>query len=378
MNSEKKPLPKSVAVWLLIGVIMVFTQIIIGGITRLTDSGLSITEWDIVKGTLPPLNEAQWDEAFAKYKTHATTQFKAIHSDMKMAEFKYIYFWEYFHRLWARSMGFVFLFPFLYFWRKGYFPTPLLKQLGLVVLMASVVASFGWIMVASGLNTPDYAWVNAYKLTIHLSLATILFGYLLWICFQVWQPVTLEAHNKRLRKYAWRITYILLLQIILGGIMSGMKAGLFFNEFPYMQVKPDGTHLWIADVLKEKHQWTWANLQNYQKNTFAPALIQLLHRSTAYLLCILLPILFLTVRRLHASTALIVANWLILCALAVQVTLGIYTLVGCVGKVPATLGVLHQGGAMVLFACMLFLNYQFSRGGHFLTLKTPTNSINSN
>lgn len=365
MTTKKIPLPRSVAIWLMIGVFMVFMQVVIGGITRLTDSGLSITEWDIVKGTLPPLNEVQWGDAFEKYKTHAKTQFNAIHRDMTLSEFKYIYFWEYFHRLWARSMGIVFVFPFLYFWRKKYLPRALMKQLGIVVLMAAVVASFGWIMVASGLNTPDYAWVNAYKLTIHLSLAAILFAYLLWVCFQVWQPQTEEGHSKRLRKYSWRITYIIILQIVFGGLMSGMKAGLFFNEFPHMQVDAAGQVHWIAEVLKEKHQWTVANLIDYQKNGFAPAVVQLLHRSTAYLLVILIPTLFFTVRRMNRSKALNVGNWLLLIALAVQVVLGIYTLINCVGKVPATLGVLHQAGGLILLAVMLFVNYQFSRGGHF-------------
>jgi cytochrome c oxidase assembly protein subunit 15 len=367
MNTKKVALPKSVAIWLLIGVLMVFAQVIIGGITRLTDSGLSITEWDVVKGTLPPLNEVQWAEAFEKYKTHAATQFNAIHRDMTLGEFKYIYFWEYFHRLWARSMGFVFLFPFLYFWRKGYLTRAALKDLGVVVVLAGVVATFGWIMVASGLNTPDYAWVNAYKLTAHLTLAVLVFGYLLWVCFKTWQPATVESHNRRLSKYAWRITYVLILQIVLGGMMSGMKAGLFFNEFPYMQLSPTGKGIWIAEVLKEKHQWTWENMLNYQKNAFAPALIQMLHRSTAYLLCILLPMLFFTVRRTHMSFALNFANWSVLMALFVQVGLGVWTLVSCVGKVPATLGVLHQGGALVLLAAMLYLNYQFSKGGYWLT-----------
>ncbi len=386
MIANKKPLPKSVATWLLIGVIMVFVQVVIGGITRLTNSGLSITEWDIIKGTLPPLNEVQWTEAFEKYKTHAATQHKAIHSDMTLSGFKFIYFWEYFHRLWARSMGFVFLFPFLYFWRKRYLPKRLMRQLGIAVLMAAVVASFGWIMVASGLNTPDYAWVNAYKLTTHLTLAAILFAYLLWITFQVWQPQTLEAHSKRLRKFTWRITYIIFLQIMLGGLMSGMKAGLFFNEFPEMQALPNGKFLWIAEVLKEKHQWTWTNMLEYQKNSFAPALVQLLHRSTAYILCVLIPILFITIRRMYTSTALNVGNWLLLVVLATQVMLGIYTLINCVGGIPPTLGVLHQACALLLLAVMLYVNYQFSKGGHWqdapasaedLAVESPQRAITS-
>ncbi len=363
--TTKTPLPRAVAIWLMIGVFMVFMQIVIGGITRLTNSGLSITEWEIINGTLPPLDEAQWQEAFGKYKTHASTQYETIHSDMTLSDFKFIYFWEYFHRLWARVMGLIFLVPFLFFWYKRYLTPALMKQLGVVVALAGLAATFGWIMVASGLNTPVYAWVNAYKLMIHLGIASILFAYLLWVTFQVVQPNTQEGHSKRLRKYAWRIVYILILQILLGGLMSGMKAGLPYHDFPHMQVAPDGKWIWIADVLKEKHQWTVSNLANYTNSTFAPALVQVLHRSTAYILCFLIPILYFTVRRMYCSRPLWWGNLLMLLSLITQVVLGIYTLINCVGEVPATLGVLHQAFAFVLLGSMLFVCYQFSGGGHW-------------
>lgn len=367
MATIKKPLPKSVAIWLMIGVFMVFMQVIIGGITRLTDSGLSITEWNIIMGVFPPSTEEAWLAAFDSYQIKAKTQFEAIHSDMTLDEFKFIYFWEYFHRLWARSLGIVFIIPFLYFWRKKYLAKPLIKKLGVAVFLAALAASAGWIMVMSGLDTPDKAWVDAYKLCLHLGIAVLLFAYLIWTMFQVWQPQTMEGHSKRLRKFAWRITYIIFLQILLGGLMSGMKAGLFFNEFPYMQITPSGEKLWIAEILKEKHEWTWNNMINYQKNAFAPALVQVLHRYTAYLLVILIPVLFFTVRRMNRSFALNVGIWLLLFALAAQVTLGIYTLINCVGKVPLFLGVAHQGCALVLLGIMLFVNYQFSKGGFWRT-----------
>ena len=359
--TPKKTPPKAVGIWLLIGLVMVFAQIVIGGITRLTDSGLSITEWEIVRGILPPLNQTQWEEAFQLYQTHAYTQYQKIHSEMTLSEFKFIYFWEYFHRLWARSMGLVFLFPFLYFWRKKYLSKTLMKRLGIVVGLAALAASFGWIMVASGLNTPVYAWVNAYKLTLHLGIATLLLGYLFWTALSVLQPQTADDHNKRLKRFAWRITTVLVLQILLGGLMSGMKAGLFFSSFPHMQVAPDGSYLWIAETLKDPGQWSWSNLSNYTNSAFAPALVQLLHRSTAYLLCLLIPILVLTIRRMRPSKPLRYGSLLLLLSLGIQVSLGIYTLINCIGSIPVTLGVLHQAFGFVLLLNLLFVNYQFSR-----------------
>lgn len=385
-SNSSKIIPRSVGIWLLIGVIMVLVQIFLGGVTRLTNSGLSITEWNIVTGTLPPLNAEEWEVAFDLYKTEAKVQVDRLNPDITMSEFKYIYFWEYFHRLWARLMGFVFLFPFLYFWWRGYFTKKLMKQLGKVVGLAAIVASAGWIMVASGLakgdvmsyfmiplengntiptpvviDTLDSAWVNGYKLTIHLSLAVLLLGYLFWVTLQVLQPHPTDTHHRRMRKYVWRITWIIGLQIILGGFMSGMKAGLFYPNFPHMEVSPDGSWVWIAEVLKDQSAWTWSNVVDYDNSMFASALVQLLHRGTAYLLCILILVFFFTLRRIHVSGVLKKGSYVLILVLLVQVLLGVFTLINCVGTVPVTLGVLHQSVGVLLLLAMLFVNYQFKK-----------------
>ena len=149
---------------------MVFIQILLGGITRLTGSGLSITRWEIVTGTIPPLNQVDWNEAFDLYK--ATPQYQKINEGMSLDRFKFIFFWEYFHRVWARLMGFVFLIPFIIFLVRKSLSQKLIKRLIVVIAIAAAAAVFGWIMVASGLiHRP---WVNAYKLTIHLSLGIAL------------------------------------------------------------------------------------------------------------------------------------------------------------------------------------------------------------
>jgi cytochrome c oxidase assembly protein subunit 15 len=364
LSHHTSKIPKSVAIWLIIGVVMVFFQVVIGGITRLTDSGLSITEWDIIKGVLPPLNQEQWDIAFKKYQDH-TIQFKAIHADMTLSEFKFIYFWEWFHRLWARSMGFVFLIPFLIFWRKKYLPTQLMRDLGIVVSLAALAAVFGWIMVQSGLNTDQFVWVNAYKLTIHLSIAITLLSFLWWATLRVLQPVTEFSHNRKVRKTAWRITVVICIQLVLGGLMSGMKAGLVAPHFPHMAVSENGHWIWFSEILFKSEEWNTNNLFNYNTNSFAPSLVQVFHRCTAYLLCILIPILFFQIRKLKGNGNLNLSNNLLVLSLVIQITLGIFTVINSLNpSIFPTLGVLHQAGGMLLLMAMLFVNYQFSRGGY--------------
>ncbi len=181
-----------VKIWLFIGLVMVFVQVIVGGITRLTESGLSITKWEVISGTLPPLSEADWEQQFELYKS--TPQYIEINEGMNLDDFKFIYFWEYIHRFWARIMGFVFLFPFLYFLVKGYLDKALLKKLSIVIFCALLAATFGWIMVASGLV--ERPWVNAYKLSIHLMIAFSVYVALLWTFFVY----------KRLRVWLFRFT----------------------------------------------------------------------------------------------------------------------------------------------------------------------------
>lgn len=341
---------KPVRVWLIIGLIMVFFQVVIGGITRLTGSGLSITEWEIVTGTFPPTNTADWQVEFDKYQT--TPQYEKINAGMTLSEFKFIYFWEYFHRLWARTMGFVFIIPFLIFWRKKWLPKPLMKRLGVVVGMAAVVASFGWIMVASGLV--DRPWVDAYKLTLHLSLAFILFSYLLWTTFHTFSPNKQVIHNLKFKKFALFITIVVAIQIMLGGLMSGMKAGLYYPTFPDMAGEV------IPKVVLTSSEWNVENLKLYDANKFTPALVQVLHRGTAYLLTISILAFFFMTRKRAFTKRFSIANTMLVSMLIIQVLLGIFTIINCKGSIPVGLGVLHQAGALVLLTFALWMNYQFS------------------
>ena len=169
MNNQHYKFSKLIRTWLLIGLIMLIGQVILGGITRLTGSGLSITRWDIVSGIIPPLNAAQWDEAFNLYKQ--TPQFLKINKYFSLEDFKFIYFWEYAHRLWVRILGFIFLIPFIIFIIRKQINFYLIKRLFVVVFFTALTASAGWIMVQSGLI--DRPWVNAYKLTLHFILAVL-------------------------------------------------------------------------------------------------------------------------------------------------------------------------------------------------------------
>ena len=351
---SQNKIARIVKIWLVIGVFMVFMQVVIGGVTRLTGSGLSITKWDIVTGIVPPLSEGAWEHEFALYK--ATPQYAKINEGMSMGSifevgsFKFIYFWEFFHRLWARSMGFVFAIPFFIFWAKRMLSKTLIKDLGIVILLAILVASMGWIMVASGLiNRP---WVNGYKLAMHLSLAFVLIGYLLWTTFKVFLPTPKVIHNLMLKRLIRGFLLVLCFQIILGGLMSGMKAGLYIPTWPDMNGKV------IPSVVLNSSEWNVENLVNYDSNSFTPSLVQTLHRITGYLLILLGFWYFLVARKEKINSIFNKTNRMWITMLVVQLLLGIFTVINCRGSIPVGLGVAHQAGALILFGMTLFSDYQ--------------------
>ena len=350
-NSPARSYAPAVKVWLALGLFMIFIQVVVGGVTRLTGSGLSITKWEIVTGTLPPLNAREWEEAFGLYK--ATPQYAKINEGMTMSEFRFIYFWEYIHRLWARLMGFVFIIPLAYFWIRGMVDKPLLKRLGMVFLLAALVASFGWVMVASGLV--DRPWVNAYKLAMHLSLALILFSYLLWTTFKAFQPERPVLHNRLLKKAAQAITGITALQIVLGGIMAGMKAGLFYPTWPDMNGEA------IPGILLSAANWSVENFVNYDASLFMPALVQLAHRSVAYMLTISVLWFFYKAVKFNPPPLLKVGLYLLISVLIIQMLLGVLTVINSIGAIPVGYGVFHQAGALLLLTVILFVDFQLGK-----------------
>jgi cytochrome c oxidase assembly protein subunit 15 len=339
-----------VLTWLVVGLVMVFIQIVVGGITRLTESGLSITKWEVVEGTIPPLNQDDWEHEFELYKQ--SPQYKQINEGMTMDDFKFIYFWEYIHRLWGRLMGFVFLIPFIYFLFRKMIDRALIKRLAVVIVFALLAAVFGWIMVASGLV--DRPWVNAYKLSIHLIIALTVFSSLLWTILYACNITSLNIFREQpfIKNTYLLLSGLLICQITLGGILSGMRAATQYPTWPDMLGE------YLPSVILDSGNWSLINFTQYDSNPFMPALIHFLHRNTAYV--VFAVGVFLS-RRLYktaneqCSIRLKYASFMLTGVLILQVILGILTLIGSNGAVPVWLGVMHQAGAVLVTGTMLYL-----------------------
>lgn len=344
---------KWIRLWLMTGLVMLFVQVIVGGITRLTGSGLSITKWEIVTGTLPPMNEAAWQEAYELYQN--TPQYEKINQGLSMGQFQFIYFWEYIHRLWARLMGFVFIIPFIFFYFKGYLKGELLRRMIGVFFLAGLAAAFGWIMVASGLvNRP---WVNAYKLSLHLGLALAVIGYLFWTYLKT-SEYPIRNNNVSINsKWLKGLFAFILIQIFLGGIMSGMKAAMVYPSWP------DMNNEWIPSVLFDSSLWSMNSLIDYDATAFMPALVQLLHRSTAYIIVLVFIYIMMLAYRSRFTLDTLFYNSLLLLGtvIAVQVVLGILTLILSIGQIPVLWGVLHQGVAIFVLLSMLYTLYVYKQ-----------------
>ena len=353
-NKMKQRVDKAVMIWLLVGLFMVYMQIVIGGITRLTGSGLSITEWEIITGTLPPLTEAAWVEEFEKYKL--TPQYEKINQDMEMgtiftpASFKFIYFWEYLHRLWARTMGFVFLIPFVFFFYRKRLDKSLVRRLGVVVGLAALAATFGWIMVASGLI--ERPWVNAYKLAIHLCIGISVFISLLWAYIHYVHP----ERSKSIVRHKRALTILLLLligQIFLGGVMSGTKAALFINTWP------DLNGAIVPEIILDSASWSSENFNNYERSGFLVSLIQLMHRTVAYFIFFYSFWYLWRIKAWKMESRIHVSLLIFTAILIGQVVLGIITLIKSVGTIPVNWGVFHQGVAVLLLSAFV-VHYYYS------------------
>jgi len=206
-------------------------MVVIGGITRLTGSGLSITEWKIITGTFPPLNEAQWQQEFAQYKL--SPQFQKINSHFSIEEFKNIYWWEYLHRLVGRMIGLVFIIPFLFFWFKKHIDKKLLPKLIIIFLLGAWQGFLGWYMVASGLQNNPF--VSHYRLAIHLINAFITFGYIFWVALDLhFEKKEKSTVNKNVLRLSIVTFILLIVQIIYGAFVAGLHAGQIFNTWPKM------------------------------------------------------------------------------------------------------------------------------------------------
>jgi len=338
-----------VKVWLVIGCVLLFFQIFIGGVTRITGSGLSITKWEIVTGTLPPMNNAAWQYEFELYKT--TPQYAKINQGMSLSDFKFIYFWEYFHRLWARMMGFIFLFPFLFFVVKRWLDKWMIRQLGLVIFWAGMAAVFGWIMVASGLI--DRPWVNAYKLTLHLGIALTTLCFLLWGTYRAYGADKISVSNPKISRLAKIFLILLCVQIAFGAVISGMRAAIYYPTWPDLNGE------FIPNSLLDSESWSLDNVIDYDKDTFMPALIHVLHRNMGYFVFAFGIYLATRIFRYPLRKLYYKAGIALIVLLCTQVLLGILTLINSKATIPLFYGVMHQAVAIWLLSVALFLVYVF-------------------
>ncbi len=334
---------RPVAIWLLIGVAMVIIQIILGGITRLTGSGLSITEWNVVTGTLPPLNEGDWLVEFDKYK--ATTQYHLMNADFSLKDFKFIFFWEWLHRLWARLIGVVFLIPFIVFLVQRRFRPEMVRPMIVLFLLGALQGAVGWIMVASGL-TGDAVYVKPTRLALHFIFALALLSYTYWFALKLLVKPRQLVVQPGVRRLSLVILGVLTLQLIYGALMAGNKAALSAPTWPDIN----------GAIIPPGMMKAGEGLLNLLDN---PVTIHFIHRGLAYLLVILVFILTIRLYRLPASR---LGNWarpwpVIL--VLIQLFLGILTVLNSLRIVPNRWGIFewmaqfHQIFAMLLLLSLI-------------------------
>ncbi|MCM8596793.1 COX15/CtaA family protein [Accumulibacter sp.] len=332
---------RQIACWLLACSAMVFAILVVGGITRLTHSGLSIVEWEPIVGIVPPLDEHQWEETFAKYRK--TPEFEKVNHQMTLEEFKGIFFWEYVHRVLGRLVGVVFLLPFLFFWLRGKIDRPLWPKLAGIFVLGGLQGAMGWYMVKSGLV--DDPRVSHYRLTAHLSLAFLIFVAMFWLALGLVAERVSVTHDALVRKLQRAGVWLVALvgyMVVTGGLVAGIRAGKAYNSFPLMH----------GHVLPPESFILEPWYLNFFNNM---ALVQFNHRLGAWLLAFLVPWFWWAVRSaVVPGRARLAANCLLV-VLFVQIGLGIATLLLAV---PVDLGTAHQGGAMVVLAALLWLNHE--------------------
>ena len=332
---------RSIAIWLLICCVTIFGMIILGGVTRLTGSGLSMVEWAPIMGILPPMNQAEWQDAFLLYQQYPEYQLKNFH--MSLDDFKSIFWFEYGHRLLGRSIGVIFLLPFLYFLFRGMIEKSLRPKLIAMFVLGGLQGLMGWYMVKSGLvNDPH---VSQYRLTAHLGLAIIIYAYMFWVTLDLIYPAIDEDARERNRKAARRssiITGIIFITILSGGFVAGTHAGFAFNTFPLM----DG-RLIPAGLYEMSPLW-----RNFFENIVT---VQFNHRVMATLLFFIVPAFWWTLKNTQQESHVRIGANLLLAALALQITLGISTLLLVV---PVTIAAAHQAGAVILLTTSIIVSHQ--------------------
>jgi cytochrome c oxidase assembly protein subunit 15 len=335
-NHSSRP----VAIWLMAGAAMIVVQVLLGGITRLTGSGLSITEWKPLLGAIPPLDEPSWQQAFHQYKQIG--QFKQLNFDFTLSDFKFIYFWEWFHRLWARLMALAFAVPFVIFLVQKRFNRKMVMPMLILFLLGGLQGAIGWLMVKSGLNEENL-YVNHIRLAIHFIAAMVLLCYAWWFALRLLVPGKEYVSHPRFRQYTVVVIGILVLQLIYGAFMAGLKAGVFAPTWPLI----NGS-LWPAGMGSGR------GLSNLVNN---PITVQFIHRNLAYALALLVFVWDQQARGLRVG-----GNWfrasrfIPLLLVLLQVVLGVLTVLYAPDKhLLLALGVAHQFTGMLLLLAMVWM-----------------------
>lgn len=332
---------KSIAIWLLTCCALVFAMVVVGGVTRLTHSGLSIVEWQPIVGSIPPLSQSDWEVLFEKY--HQTPQYKKVNLGMSLEEFKGIFWWEYFHRLLGRVIGLAFFIPFVYFLARKGIDRPLGLKLTGIFVLGGLQGAMGWYMVKSGLV--DNPHVSQYRLTAHLGLAFIIYAAMFRVALGLLFPADISHGNIRLRSlhhFSLGLTTLIFVMVLSGGFVAGIHAGRAYNTFPLMN-----GHIIPPEIFM---------LEPWYRNFFDNmATVQFDHRLIAWTLAILIPIFWFKSKNLPLPGSAHLACNLLLIMLIVQISLGIATLLLVV---PLPLAAAHQAGALMLFTAALWVNHQ--------------------
>ena len=335
---------KSIIIWLLSGCILIFLMVVVGGITRLTNSGLSMTDWHLVTDTFPPLTEAKWQEAYEQYKQFPEYQKININNDFTISDYKFIYFWEWFHRLIGRVIGMVFIVPFIYFLIKKKLDSATIKKCVILLGLGGLQGFFGWFMVRSGLiDNPD---VSHFRLALHLTTAFITFAYTFWVALDLIYP-NKNAVIIQLRNLARIALFFLLLQIIYGGFVAGLNAGLVHNHWPLMS---DGQFIHESVFIEQKT--LFLNLTEGKSG------VQFVHRTLAYLVVGLIVFLYFKSRKFTLDSKQNNGIRLLLVLVFVQFALGVFTLLY---GVPLWLGLTHQISAFFLLSAMTYTLHRLSK-----------------
>lgn len=346
-NELSRRSSRPVATWLLVGVGMIIIQILLGGITRLTGSGLSITEWNVVTGTLPPINEQQWLQEFEKYKQ--TPQYNLLNFDFTLKDFKFIFFWEWFHRFWARLIGVVFVVPFIIFLLQKRFKPEMVKPLLILFLLGALQGAIGWIMVASGL-TGDAIYVKPTKLALHFIFAMLLLCYTFWFALQLLVPAEKRIVNEAIRKITIAIIAVLAVQLIYGALMAGHKAATAAPTWPDINGYAVPPRLFTNEE----------GLLNLIDNRIT---IHFIHRGLAYLLLLLIILLTIRLYKIKSNALFSKTRWWPLVLALIQVALGVFSVLSSLQIVPNQWGLfewmaqLHQLVAMFLLLSLVWVLY---------------------